>query len=172
MYYIHWTSPALRREYNPADFGAPRTVLVGRWQILTHTFFKYRVLGIDRWMDGLILYWYGHRSRRLNYVYTYKRQKLLNYKKRINYNRFKKFKSYNYKGYLHIEKKDKMRTKFYLKKKNWWLLEWVYPKALGINKTTLGPTSFKLDTKSPGMPEGVWPCILSKIAKQCGLRFI
>ena len=57
-------------------------------------------------------------------------------------------------------------------KKNWWLQECVYPKALGINKTTLGPTSFKLDTKRPGMPEGVWPCILSKIAEQCGLRFI
>ena len=40
-------------------------------------------------------------------------------------------------------------------KKNWWLLECVYPKVLGINKTTLGPKSFKLDTKSPGMPEGV-----------------
>ena len=55
----------------------------------------------------------GWRDR--YFIGTYKRQKLLNYRKRINYNRFKKFKSYNYKGYL--QKIYKIRTKIYLKKK-------------------------------------------------------
>ena len=71
-------------------------------------------------MDGgldTLLVWTSQPEAELRiYIQKTKTTKL----RRINYNRFKKFKSYNYKGYL--QKIYKIRTKIYLKK-NWWLLE-------------------------------------------------
>ena len=71
-------------------------------------------------MDGRIdtlLVWTSQSEAELRlYIQKTKTTKL----RRINYNRFKKFKSYNCKGYL--QKIYKIRTKIYLKK-NWWLLE-------------------------------------------------
>lgn len=66
---------------------------------------------MDGWIDTLLVWTSQPEAESRIYILKTKTTKL----KGINYNRFKKFKRYNYKGYL--QKIYKIRTKIYLKKK-------------------------------------------------------